>query len=281
MCRFYGFTANEPTKVECALVHAQNALLVQSRRCREGAIHADGWGLGCYENELPEVVRRATPAFEDAFFGTTAERVYARTVVAHVRKASVGRPALANTHPFTYACWLFAHNGTVTGFDRLASRLEQETDPTLLESRQGTTDSELAFYWLLTRMERAHLSPYEPCADLKGLVHVVGESIKLLAARCREAAPGDPAKLNFLLTDGHTLIASRWKHSLFWVPINGIHACEICGVPHVRHIPGKEYRAVAVASEAITHEPWQPVPNLSILSVDPNLRFEVHRLSES
>ena len=27
MCRLYGFRANEETKVECTLVHAQNALL--------------------------------------------------------------------------------------------------------------------------------------------------------------------------------------------------------------------------------------------------------------
>lgn len=31
MCRLYGFLANERTKVECSLVHAQNALLHQSR----------------------------------------------------------------------------------------------------------------------------------------------------------------------------------------------------------------------------------------------------------
>lgn len=31
MCRLYGFRANEATKVECALVLAQNSLLAQSR----------------------------------------------------------------------------------------------------------------------------------------------------------------------------------------------------------------------------------------------------------
>ena len=31
MCRLYGFRATEPTRLECALVRAQNSLVVQSR----------------------------------------------------------------------------------------------------------------------------------------------------------------------------------------------------------------------------------------------------------
>ena len=31
MCRLYAMRANEPTRVECSLVHAQNALMQQSQ----------------------------------------------------------------------------------------------------------------------------------------------------------------------------------------------------------------------------------------------------------
>src|SRR6476620_10098238 len=40
MCRHYAFRANEPTKVECTLVRAQNALLAQSRADRRGKTHS-------------------------------------------------------------------------------------------------------------------------------------------------------------------------------------------------------------------------------------------------
>jgi glutamine amidotransferase len=46
MCRLYGFRANAPSQVECALVRAQNALLGQCRRDERGLSNADGWGIG-------------------------------------------------------------------------------------------------------------------------------------------------------------------------------------------------------------------------------------------
>jgi hypothetical protein len=45
MCRLYAFRANEPTRVECSLVHAQNALMEQSKGDMAGAMHGHGWGV--------------------------------------------------------------------------------------------------------------------------------------------------------------------------------------------------------------------------------------------
>jgi predicted glutamine amidotransferase len=53
MCRLYGFRANEPTKVECTLVYAQNALMVQSREDLTGRGNAHGWGIATYEDHCP------------------------------------------------------------------------------------------------------------------------------------------------------------------------------------------------------------------------------------
>src|ERR687897_3268653 len=50
MCRLYGFRATEPTTVECTLVSAQNALIVQSQRDQEGRSNAHGWGVAVYPN---------------------------------------------------------------------------------------------------------------------------------------------------------------------------------------------------------------------------------------
>src|SRR3972149_639711 len=102
MCPFYAFRANEPTRVECALVHAPNALLNQSRCDQKGESHPDGWGLGVYRDDSPEIVRRVTAAFEDDDFIAAAQRVHSLTVIAHVRNATVGGRVLENTHPFDY-----------------------------------------------------------------------------------------------------------------------------------------------------------------------------------
>ena len=266
MCRFYGFLSNELTKVECSLVHAQNALLHQSRSDLRGEAHPDGWGIVCYRDGelLPQ--RRATAAHEDIWFSLTAERTYSRSVIAHIRKATVGKPAIENTHPFTHGCWSFAHNGTVTGYGKIRSDLERDTNTDLLTHRKGTTDSELVFYWLLTRMGRAGLPFDLACDDLSRLVDVVRQSVTRLNELACAAAPDKTPKLNLLLSDGHLLMAVRWNHTLHWVDRIGIHDCEICGIPHVQHDPETEYHALLVASEPISHEDWREVPNRTIVA---------------
>ena len=116
MCRLYGFRANEATEVECSLVHAQNALMHQSREDLAGYSHVHGWGVAAYENAQPHVERQAWAAYYGEHFRRAAARIYARTVLAHIRRATVGEPGLENTHPFAEGHWTLIHNGTVPSF---------------------------------------------------------------------------------------------------------------------------------------------------------------------
>jgi glutamine amidotransferase len=278
MCRLYGLRANEPTKVECSLVYAQNALMMQSRADLGGSSHSDGWGIGFYENSLPTIERRELAAYRDLFFSATAERVYSKTVVAHVRNATVGGASLDNTHPFTHHRWTFAHNGTVRPIDKLRPRLEEETDPSLLERRRGNTDSELTFLWLLSRMSEAGIRLDGENAELGKVAEVLSGAVRLLDERSVAAGAERPAMLNFLLTDGVFLVASRWHRTLHWLDRVGVHDCEICGIPHIHHDSERIYRAVVVASEPITRESWQEVPDHSVLIVDRGVRAEIRRI---
>ncbi len=275
MCRLYGFRANQPTKVECTLIHAQNALLIQSRSDMRGLSHADGWGLGFYSNGVPSLVKRATPAYEDLHFPSTAERVYAHTVVAHVRRATVGEPAPDNTHPFFHGPWVFAHNGTLGGFREIEPRLRRETLPSLLAERHGSTDSEQAFLWLLSGMSRAGLDPQCRCSDLEALAGFTGEAIARLAELCESTKSRQTTRLNFLLTDGRVLLVSRWNNSLHWVERSGIRDCEICGIPHIHQEGEGSYKAAVVASEPISHENWREVPDRHLVVVDPEIEVQL------
>ena len=111
MCRFYVFFANEPTKVECTLVHAaKNALLLQSRGDMHGRCHSDGWGIAYYQAMQPMVERSVDPAHQGMHFSSgTAERVFSRSVIAHVRLATVGTPTIQNCHPFRWGSWGLLH----------------------------------------------------------------------------------------------------------------------------------------------------------------------------
>lgn len=275
MCRLYGFRANEQTKVECTLVRAQNALMVQSGGDLRGQTHRDGWGIAVFEDSVPEVERRATAADEDLRFSVTAERVFAHTVVAHVRDATVGGAQRVNSHPFHHGRWVFAHNGTIRAFDRLGSVLAEETDPDLLSERHGSTDSEMAFLWLLTRLRRAGVDLTSSGDEVATLAEVVGSSVRELSRRCLAAGAEKEERLNFLLTDGQSLVVSRWHNGLYWVLREGVHDCEVCGIPHVEHDPRRDYRAVVVASEPISDEAWQEVPDASMLVVDAQIEAQL------
>jgi glutamine amidotransferase len=272
VCRLYGFRTNELTKVECTLVHAQNALLIQSRSDLRGVSHADGWGIAYYADGSPEIERRGEAAYQDIQFSATAERVYAKTVLAHIRRATVGGASVRNTHPFRLGSWIFAHNGTITAFEKIRTRMEKETESYLQKRRQGSTDSEQAFLWLLSRMVRAGIDLQETCPDLDLLMQILGKGVTRLADWCEEAGAKKMPRLNFLLTDGTVLVGSRWNNTLNWVERQGIRDCEICGIPHVHHDKKEQYHAVVVASEPISHESWQEVPQGHVLGIDSKIR---------
>lgn len=270
MCRLYGFTANEPTRIECSLIHAQNALMAQSIRDREGLTHGHGWGVAGYPDGVPLVEKQAWAAYHGEHFKKTASRVYARTVIAHVRRATVGKPSLENTHPFVHGRWLFAHNGTVPNFDLVRVPLLEATDSLHRSEIHGTTDSEHIFRFLLS------LWMHDPERELrqtlrKGLEQIVRWSSEIDAdARI---------SLNVLWTDGTHFAGSRLNRTLWYLERSGIFKCDICGRPHVHHDPQQAYRGVELASEPITQERWLGVPNGTVFSVDPDIRIHFEPMS--
>ncbi|MCP4203425.1 MAG: class II glutamine amidotransferase [bacterium] len=286
MCRLYGFRANQDTKVECSLIYAQNALMAQSKRDARGGSHTDGWGIGFFNDSKPIVERRVTAAYESAHFATTVENVYSRAVIAHVRNATVGELALENTHPFAYGRWVFVHNGTVRPFDRLEAEMEPEIAPRLAALRRGTTDSECAFYWLLSRFEKAGVDIEAVGSEAAGskpgdadeLALLLGESVLELERRSAAGGRSRPAMLNFLLTDGNVLLASRWQRDLHLLERDGVRDCEICGIPHVHQEGEARYRATVVASEPISQEDWREVPDGSVVAVGAGLEARIHPL---
>lgn len=269
MCRLYGLRANEETKVECTLVHAQNSLMSQSRQDLSGETHAHGWGVATYEDHHPRLERQAWAAYHGEQFRNAAARIFSNTVIAHVRRATVGPAAIENTHPFTHHEWAFAHNGTIPDFERVRGRLCDAMTPAHRRAMGGVTDSEHLFRYLLSLRESY---PDEPLAD------TLGTGLRRVIAWCREADPEARIGLNVLLTDGEQLVGSRWGRSLYYVERDGVSDCEVCGFPHIHHLPGHGYRAVVVASEPITHESWIEFPEGSVLSITPDLHLRVEPL---
>ncbi|MGI8427580.1 MAG: class II glutamine amidotransferase [Actinomycetota bacterium] len=153
-----------------------------------------GWGVGWYQHGRATVIKEAQRADESKRAHELIDEAPTSEVfVIHVREATVGTVSEENTHPFVGQVkgrdWLFAHNGTINGLDRL--------DVNGFTAK-GDTDSEVAFHFLLTRLEQLDAVPHE-----KDLAAAILSAARLLS--------GD-GKVNFLLTDGVRLYAYHDGH---------------------------------------------------------------------
>lgn len=271
MCRLFAMSANEPTRIECSLVHAQNALMQQSQLDAEGLVHGHGWGVADYRNGLPLIEKQTWAAFHGEHFKKTAARVYAHTVVAHVRRATVGGTSIENTHPFQHGKWIFAHNGTVPHFLEVRDRMLPEIDPLFQNDIKGTTDSEHVFYYLLTLRTRY------PGMRLRKLVAI---GLNRVRRWCEDVDPQAKVGLNIVLTDGFDLVGTRLGRTLWHLRRDQIYTCSICGRPHVHHDVGTDYRAVEIASEPISDDNWEQFPDGVVYSVDEDYYLLVESLAK-
>ncbi len=181
MCQLLGMNANTPTDIVFSFTGF-------ATRAEE---HKDGFGIAFFEDAGVRLFVDAQSARQSPVAEMVRRYpIRSGNIVAHIRKATQGRVALENTHPFQRELWgrywVFAHNGDLKGY---APRLHASFRPV------GDTDSERAFCWLMQELAKAHASL---------------PSIDELSATLRELAPTIAAHgtFNFMLSNGHAL----WAH---------------------------------------------------------------------
>jgi glutamine amidotransferase len=268
VCRYYGIRANAPTRVGWHLVRAPNSLLAQSKRDLSGFEHADGWGIAAYAGDGPEVARRACAAHDGHHFCASAERVEATTVLAHVRRATVGRVGLPNTHPFVHGRFALVHNGTVPYFAAIRPRLLEAMTPEHRAAIRGGTDSEHLLHLVLS----IH-------AQTGGSLFASFEAaLSRVVALCREIGQEPHLGLNVLLTDGVRMVGSRWRRTLYYFEQDGRRDDDGA---EAEDRSGDGYRALIIASEPTNGDPWPEVPERSVVEVTPDLRLRIEPLAEA
>jgi predicted glutamine amidotransferase len=181
MCQLLGMNANTPTDVMFSFAGLAT----------RADVHKDGFGVAFFEGRgLRLFVDHASARESPVADLIKHYPIKSGNVIAHIRKATQGRTALENCHPFMRELWghywVFAHNGNLENFH---PRLHAAFRPV------GDTDSELAFCWLMQEVAKAH-------AGLPSIVE--------LTATLRELMPAITAcgSFNMLLSNGQAL----WAH---------------------------------------------------------------------
>jgi predicted glutamine amidotransferase len=263
MCRLFGFHSATRERVHDALVLERNSLRRQSLE------HPDGWGIASWQDgELPEIARGLGAAHLDPEFERISSAVQARTVLAHLRLASVGAVKLDNAHPFTHGRWAFAHNGTLHAFDRHRSAIESLIAPRYGELMGGETDSERCFALFLTRLSsRADLAGPVSLADVQWALATTMDEVARITDV--DVGNGKRSAMNFLVTDGDLLAATRRDRTLFFAA----EADEGVPIP-ARPTTGTRVYALEVASEELQGpDVWHEVPQDGVIGIDQDLRF--------
>ncbi len=184
MCQLLGMNCNVPTDI----VFSFTGFATRGGRTD---IHNDGWGIAFFEGAG---VRHFVDyhAAIDSPIADLIKRcpIESKNVIAHIRKATQGRVALENCHPFVRELWgrywVFAHNGDLKNF---APRLDGPYHPV------GSTDSELAFCYMLQQL-RQRFGDTPPALP---------ELTAALQKLTREISTHGP--FNLMLSDGSALFA--------------------------------------------------------------------------
>ena len=112
-------------------------------------LHGDGWGMAWYAGSRPATWKSPARAGREPEYDKLAWQPLGDLGLLHLRWATPGLGVNdANTHPFRYENYTFAHNGAIYPQERLGDMLPPEWERQL----GGTTDSERYFLHLMWRL---------------------------------------------------------------------------------------------------------------------------------
>lgn len=214
MCRLFGFRSVIQSQVHSSLVHAENALSNQS------LVHPDGWGVSYYINNIPHVIKSDKTAINDSIFKTVSGIVSSQTVLAHLRKATLGEINILNTHPFQFGSWTFAHNGNIKDFKDKRAIIEKEIYPQFKRFIIGKTDSEVIFYFLISRLSRWMVldDPELRVQDVMDAVSLaIKDLVQIIGPVCVDEGCGPTENyLTFILTNGKIMVGHCGGKPLYY-----------------------------------------------------------------
>lgn len=247
-----------------SLVHqATDAMLSPTR------VNADGFGVGWYAPEIsaePAVFKDVTPVWNNYNLGDIAGKIRSSGVVVHIRSARSFDPVTReNCHPFRRGRLLWMHNGDIPGRVRLARQVNLLADDAQLGKIRGNTDSEMALTLFLTHLEASS----EEEVAVEELASAMRKTVGQIAGWHREADDSRPLELNFCVTTGTQLVATRFAIT-----------DRICPTLHWRVMDeGSSQRSILVASEPLSsRDGWRSAAEESMLVVNSTLEVEEQRL---
>jgi glutamine amidotransferase len=246
----------------------------------------DAYGFGYYTANTLLLGKRPSGAPHLLTLEDLVGDVDTEALLVHARHATIGNHKDENTHPFRHRRWLFAHTGTIEGFDAVRPALLAELPDHLRRGIMGETDSEHAFALFLKMLRDAG-----EVDDLDLDPSVAGRALALTIKRidelCRAAGVQRSSTLGFVATNGRILAGTRRGAPLFYALLEGILPCDREGIAasaketDPRFVPHRRVKAVCFASHLLLPNGFIEVPEGSVVTVSRTLQVKVSSLSNA
>ena len=219
MSQFWGLSINDDSLVECVLTPHFDSINLTTG-------DTGWWGLGYYSRG--ELLQRSEPKKEGAPLDISAvtQGLRADLIFMHTRNATVGQVRRENVHPFRFKEWLFAHNGTIRGFEDIKGKLLDVMPSFIRRNVKGDTDSEHVFHLFISFLYDAGMLS-RPDAGIAA----IGDAMVRTFATVDEFAniAGEvPSPSSFIVSDGYSFVAGSRNIPVDYTVIDGIADCAVC-----------------------------------------------------
>lgn len=247
---------------------------------RNAAVNADGFGVGWYNLEVdpePCIFTSIAPAEHNVNLARLSKKIQSHLIFGHVRAASPGSPVNdTNCHPFQFGRYLWMHNGCIAHWSAVKRPITALLSSCSFAYISGTTDSEVAGALFVDQLpnhdpNREH-KPQEIIDAMKRTIQIITQSVK--KSHKLTSCESDYSSLNFAVSDGKTVVATRFRDS----PTDEPPSLYYCLVTHmemvgnemeIMHDGTKPTTGVVIASEPLTYqsENWTLIPKNYMLVV--------------
>lgn len=296
MCRFLVYKGKDEILLSKLILEPTHSILKQSYDARlrldtRRPHNGDGFGVGYYTSPAlgpePCIFTSTIPAWNCINLKRIASKTTSSLIFAHVRATTEGALSDTNCHPFQHGSLMWMHNGNLGGWKFIKRKLADSLQDRYFLNVQGSTDSEWAFALFLDRLSRIEgVDPDIEPEGTRGFGHAVLRQAMLETIRSINEFIGDltdeqraqtdtRSLLNFAVTDGHSIICTRYVTSTtdeaaslyFSSGTNWKHEGREGEFKMERRDKGADI--VLVASEPLTFERdnWVTVPTNSVLTI--------------
>ncbi|KAJ7932443.1 N-terminal nucleophile aminohydrolase [Mycena leptocephala] len=289
MCRFVIYKGTSPVQLSHLLTRPCHSIINQAfdsrlRLDRRRPMNGDGFGVGWYDSVYDEelgtqpcIFTSVTPAWNNINLTRLAEKIKSPLVFGHVRATTAGSLSLDNCHPFVHGKLMFMHNGGIAQWELIKRSLQKELPDVAFNMVQGNTDSEWAFALFISKLPDPNARTFTPDILRRAMLDTIA-SLNVIA---EVAGVTEPSLMNFCVTDGDTVIATRYISSdkdeaaSLWFSSGTTFSEDAEGGHYKMSKADKRENIIMVASEPLTFEraDWMEIKTNTLVVITPRFNL--------